>query len=70
MSERYFIYLAALERSDRIIAQLFLYALALVVAYAVLDWVPVIIRRPLKYFYLAAVLFAFVFVTVFSSGLW
>lgn len=67
MSERYYLYLAALEQSDRVIAQLFLYALAVVAAYPALDWVPGFIRRPMKYSYLAALL-AIYFVTVFLSG--
>jgi hypothetical protein len=67
MSERYYLYIAALEQSSRIITQLFLYALALVAAWPALEWVPVIIRRPAKYVYLSALLVIF-FATVFLSS--
>ena len=69
MSERYELFVNALSESNLVIARMALYALSAVVAYPALEWVPVFIRRPLQYAYLAALLFAFVFVTVFSAGL-
>lgn len=68
MSDRYDLFVAALAESNRIIVQMFLYALFAVVAYPIIQWTPAWMRRPLEYAYLAALLFAFLLVTVFSSS--
>ncbi len=51
------------------LVQMFLFALVAVIAYPVLDWTPAFIRRPAKYIYLALMLAAFIFTTVYSWSL-
>jgi len=58
--------MAAIADSNHFMLQMFLFTFSAVIAYPVLDWTPLIIRRPLKYLYLAFLLAAFLLVTVYS----
>lgn len=70
MTERYDLLLKAIQDTNLFIVRMFLYALTAVIAYPVLEWTPVFIRRPMRWFYLGSLLAVFVFVTVFFGGAW
>ena len=66
MTSRYELLLMAISDSNRFMTQMFVFSFLAVIAYPVLDWIPLIIRRPMKYLYLAFLLAAFLITTVYS----
>lgn len=64
MTNRYEMLIAAIQNSNLFITQMFLFAFFALLAWQVLDWTPLILRRPFKYIYAASVLALFL-VTVF-----
>lgn len=64
MTNRYDLLIDAIQQSNLFIVQVFLFAFFALTAWKVLDWTPLILRRPIKYFYAASVLALFL-VTVF-----
>ncbi len=67
MTPRYELLIDAINNSNDFITRMFLFALAAVIAWPVLEWTPNWMRRPAKYLYLASLLCMFIFVTVFSA---
>lgn len=66
---RYELFINAMSQTNNFMVQMFLFALLAVIAYPVLDWTPALIRRPAKYIYLAFLLVAFIFTTVYLRDL-
>lgn len=66
MTNRYELLITSIASSDRFLVQMFLFALIAVVAYRVLEWTPVFVRRFFQYVYLILGLACFIFVTVYS----
>jgi hypothetical protein len=69
MTARYDLLINSINASDKFMVNMFLFALTAVIAYPVLEWTPVWMRRPAKYLYLTFMLAAFIFTTVYSSGM-
>jgi drug/metabolite transporter (DMT)-like permease len=67
MTTRYELLINAINNSNDFITRMFLFALAAVLAWPVLEWTPHWMRRPVKYLYLASLLGMFIFATVFSA---
>lgn len=67
MTPRYELLIDAINNSNDFISSMFLFALAAVTAWPVLEWTPHWMRRPAKVLYLASLLGMFIFVTVFSA---
>jgi hypothetical protein len=67
MTDRYDLLLASIAASNKFMVQMFIFALLAVIAYPVLNWTPVWMRRPAKYIYLALMLAAFILTTVLSG---
>ncbi|MBI5950193.1 MAG: hypothetical protein HY865_00935 [Chloroflexi bacterium] len=70
MSARFDLFMKAMQASNVFVARLALFAIFAVIAYRILDWTPFWMRRPVKYLYLASLLAAFVFTTVFFGWAW
>jgi hypothetical protein len=68
MTNRYDLLINAIAETDIFIVRMFLFALAVVLAYPILNWTPAWMRRPAKVLYLATLLAMFIFVTVYSAG--
>lgn len=67
MTNRYELLINAIDDTNLFLVRMFLFALAVVIAYPVLNWTPVWMRRFAKHLYLGALLAMFVFVTVLSA---
>jgi hypothetical protein len=67
MTNRYAELINSINATDTFIVKMFLFALFAVLAYPVLSWTPAIMRRPAQAIYLALMLAAFIFVTVYSG---
>lgn len=67
MTPRYELLITSIANADLFIVRMFLFAIAVVITYPVLNWTPAWMRRPAKYFYLASLLIMFIFVTVYSA---
>jgi len=68
MTERFDLYLTALDQTNTFLMQMFIFALLIIAAYKSLEWSPAWLIRPAQYLYLAALLIVFLFTTVFFSG--
>ena len=68
MTNRYAELINAIHATDTFIVQIFLFALALIIAYPILDWTPVWMRRPAKYLYLTFPIAALILTTVYSAS--
>jgi hypothetical protein len=66
MTNRYDLLINSINATDNFLVKIFLFALVAVLAYPTLEWTPAFMRRPAKYIYLAFMLLAFVFTTVYS----
>lgn len=66
MTNRYEMLIEAIQNSNLFITQMFLFALAALLAWKILDWTPTILRRPFRYLYAASMLALFL-VTVFIA---
>jgi multisubunit Na+/H+ antiporter MnhB subunit len=66
MTARFDLYVTALRQTDLALAQMFLFAVALIVTPFVLRWLPASWQRPVKTLYYAFALIAFL-TTVYLS---
>lgn len=66
MTNRYELLMNSIHASDTFIVQMALFAFFVIVSYESLKWLPVWMRRPAQWSYLAFVLAAFILVTVYS----
>jgi hypothetical protein len=66
MTNRYVLLINSIMATDLFITKMFLFSVLAVAAYLTLEWTPPWMRRPAKYLYLAFMLTAFIFVTVYS----
>jgi hypothetical protein len=66
VTDRYLLLINSIQATNLFIVQMFLFAIFAVIAYPVLAWTPAWMRRPAQALYLASMLAAFIFVTVYS----
>jgi hypothetical protein len=66
MTDRYILLINSIHATDLFIVQMFLFAFFAVLAYPALGWTAPWMRRTMRVIYLAFMLAAFIFVTVYS----
>jgi hypothetical protein len=67
MTDRFDLFISATQQNNLIIVRMFLFAIAAVIAYPVLGWLPAWMRRPARMFYLALALVIFLATVYLSS---
>ena len=67
MTARYDLLLDAILTKNGMILNLFLFALAMVLAWYALDWTPAWMRRPARWCYVASLLIIFSATVIFGS---